>query len=214
MSLLALMTLAGGKTLKSKVFLVGTTPWKPPLGTTRLEKAVGKGQDGQLATWAEQNHTMSQTVQDPGQSGGSVVTKDTVYNAGIAEAAKFSGSTAARTVNWIRRQYEVGPDNLVRSSSIPSSAQVRGAVLGTILTGGSGTQQITYSNSTAQYRITIATRSGGTDGASTTGFGLTFLGGMGEPASSEQFTNVPVSDTQTYNVTVAPGGNLTIFYFE
>lgn len=172
MSLLALMMLAGGKTLKSKVFPVGTTPWKPPLGVTRLEKAVGKGQDGTPGATFYEVSEFRQTITyfDNG-----TISYGTVFLVRRYETP--SSNTPATYYD----NYQEYPDRVSEDKHSFSSRRV------------------------TQPAFT---------GAATTGFNLTFPGGVGVSASSRQFESVAVSSATTYNVTVAPGGNLTIFYFE
>lgn len=51
-------------------------------------------------------------------------------------------------------------------------------------------------------------------GPSTTAFGQTFPGGTGGPATITTITNVAITPGASYNISVPPGGSLTITYFK
>lgn len=52
-----------------------------------------------------------------------------------------------------------------------------------------------------------------TTGAAATGFGKTFPGGVGGPASAQSFSDVAVVAGQSYNIVVPAGGSITISYY-
>ena len=52
-----------------------------------------------------------------------------------------------------------------------------------------------------------------TTGASATGFGKTFPGGVGGPASAVTYSDVAVNPGQSYNIVVPPSGSITISYY-
>lgn len=68
-----------------------------------------------------------------------------------------------------------------------------------------------YGYSAVQYTQTYTVPA--TTGANTTGFGKTFPGGAGGPASVTSFTDVAVTENTSYPVTVPTGGSLTISYY-
>lgn len=51
------------------------------------------------------------------------------------------------------------------------------------------------------------------NGLSTTGFGQTFPGGTGGPASSVTMLNVPVTGGASYSLVIPGGGSITISYY-
>lgn len=53
-----------------------------------------------------------------------------------------------------------------------------------------------------------------TTGASASGFGKTFPGGVGGPASLTSFTDVAVTQLASYQLTVPVGGSITITYYQ
>lgn len=53
-----------------------------------------------------------------------------------------------------------------------------------------------------------------TTGASSTGFGLTFPGGAGGPATITNFANVAVTGGQSYSLSIPSGGSITITYYK
>ena len=73
-----------------------------------------------------------------------------------------------------------------------------------------------YSSSQQCYEFTerITGAAPATTGASATGFGLTFPGGVGGPASPTPFANVTVSSGASYALTIPPGGFITITYYK
>lgn len=52
-----------------------------------------------------------------------------------------------------------------------------------------------------------------TNGSASSGFGKTFPGGVGGPASSVTFNDVAVVAGQAYNIVVPTGGSITISYY-
>lgn len=53
-----------------------------------------------------------------------------------------------------------------------------------------------------------------TTGASASAFGKTFPGGVGGPATTVTYNNVPVTRGATYNIVVPAGGSITITYYQ
>lgn len=53
-----------------------------------------------------------------------------------------------------------------------------------------------------------------TTGPASTGFGKTFPGGVGVPASTTSFTNVAVTGGSSYPLVVPSGGSITITYYQ
>lgn len=51
-------------------------------------------------------------------------------------------------------------------------------------------------------------------GANTTGFGKTFPGGVGVPATPATYNDVPVVQNSSYALNIPPGGSITITYFK
>jgi hypothetical protein len=62
---------------------------------------------------------------------------------------------------------------------------------------------------TSHYEVDPATT-----GSSATGFGKTFPGGTGGPASSTSFNNVAVTPGAPYNLVIPAGGSITISYYQ
>lgn len=69
--------------------------------------------------------------------------------------------------------------------------------------------QTCYAFTDASYYDTIPA----TTGANATGFGKTFPGGVGGPASAVSFNDVAVVAGQPYNMVIPAGGSITISYY-
>ena len=63
------------------------------------------------------------------------------------------------------------------------------------------------------YSDTSGGGSSPTTGASATGFGRTFPGGLGGAAPPTAYSNVPVTPGTSYSITVPSGGSITITYY-
>jgi len=83
---------------------------------------------------------------------------------------------------------------------------------GMVVTGVPGTEGLADCYSYVDTSTTTGRFHPQTTGASATGFGLTFPGGDGGPASTTTFTNVTVSPG-SYALSIPSGGSITIIYF-
>lgn len=77
-------------------------------------------------------------------------------------------------------------------------------------------ENATYSSYQACYypQTDIVGNSPATTGASTTGFGKTFPGGLGGAANTTTFNSVTVTENTSYPIVVPTGGSLTITYYQ
>lgn len=198
------------RVLKTLTFTASAT-WIAPTTTDALISLVGEGADGSGSSWTTGNITLASASKFPSNSGGYAADRSEVTAHGLGQESAFSGS-GERTVNYTLRNFRVGPDNLTQVSDSALTSRVRGSYTTTI---GNSSGALIYDNtSTAYFRISIERESGGTTGASTTGFGKTFPGGVGGAAAPVTYTNQPVIGGTSYQMTIPAGGKITISYYE
>lgn len=186
--------------------------WTAPAGVTSIN-ITGKGQDGSPATWtATSISVMGCTKSSFNQPGGSLTSKNDAVADGAVSAGAFVGGTGERTVSYERVTYTVGPDNLSVRSSFTLSRTVRGSAS---VSSGSTSGNITHTpSSLTSVSVSVESKSGGSTGASATGFGYTFPGGSGGAATPATYTNVTVGPGNPYSVVVPSGGSITITWTE
>lgn len=182
-----------------------------PNGVTVLTKVVGKGADGSGAFYNEGTVTVSSVGTNPNQSGGNSLVRSDVFNPGAVETEKFRGS-GDRSVTYIRRIYTVGPDNLITSSSLTRTVRVRGDRISSSFIGGAASSAITYDNPRATVSVRIILSEGGTTGASASGFGKSFPGGVGGAAETLTFDDVSVTGGAPYQLVIPTGASISITY--
>lgn len=217
--------LAGAAILRTYTFPAGTSTFTVPAGTTSLTIASGKGADGAAGYWSGTPTTFSFILvqQDAVSSTKPYATSPTYGDIiNLYGAAAYNSSSSARTISFYNgvNYYDtnVAGGNWGGPSTFgPSTLTVRGTCTQTYTLSGS----VTLSTKIADYtgggnsldlRVTAPDYYvDPTTGANTTGFGLTFPGGSGGPASTTTFTNVTVTSGATY--TIVNNGSLTIQYY-
>ena len=208
--------------LTTVTFPSGTSTWTAPANVSLLVSAVGKGADGTAGGWSGTPiNFASVSVQQVGPTPYPYSTSPTygdVYNEG---APAFNGTTGPRTINYYNsKAYQntnIAGGNWGLNLYGPSTLTIDGTCYNT------GSQASSVTNATKIADFTGGGSSAGwlvwapnyyidpTIGADTTGFSLTFPGGVYVPASTTTFTNVSVTPNATY--TIVNNGSLTIQYY-
>lgn len=213
-----LALLASSPVLVSKTF-TSSQSFTVPMGVSNLVSLSGKGQDGTPATPATRiSNAQGDTVQGfasgTGTTSGALSWNDfqaditSVFNAvnaggtGSGYVVNYSGYPNSNTYSTSLYQYAY-------LNAVPGTASVFTSTgwktSGAIVPGDNGYFVINYTES---YTIPATT---GTD---TSGFGKTFAGGVGGPAATSSFTDVPVTGGASYNLVVPSGGPITITYYQ
>lgn len=210
--------MSGGPELKSKTFSANES-WTVPAGVTNLVAMSGKGASGTpqssgTRTASSQTDSITGHTSGSGPTSGSLSWGDfqaDVSNGFSAVNGGGSGSYYGVIYHGYpgTNTYDITLQQGVYSNAIAGTATViksagwknSGPVLGTDY----GFAVINYTQS-----YTIAA----TTGASATGFGKTFPGGVGGAATVTNFSNVPVTPLSSYNVVVPAGGSITITYYQ
>lgn len=192
--------------LKIYVFPSGTSTWTAPIGVTKLQTAVGKGQDGNYWT---PNQPSLYFVQ-AGLSTLAGYTSTTIEATAQAQYDLFPSTPAAGAVvvNWTSTYL----DTSFTQTSITNTYRVAsGQVKAKIFNGSWGSSYTTpYTGLNKVYSMdNIEIQN--PNGAATTGFSLTFPGGTAAPATLTTFTNVSITPGATY--TIVNNGSLTITYY-
>lgn len=199
--------------------LLQNTTWVAPPGVTSILSLTGKGQDGVPAYWDSilnlpsgpptyMNAAEFADVPNPDSESSAVVEA-------FAQAQwdLFPDNPSAGTVNisWENQRFgspgtqTFGPYD-IRATSTKTKV---GNGWGSVYPPDPGFRP-TYSinGSSMQYYV------GQFDGANTTGFGYTFAGGVGAPATPTTYTNVPVTPGTTYTINSAGDGYIIIVYYQ
>lgn len=215
---------AGTLRLVTETF-TSNTSWTAPASVRSLVTLTGEGADGTPGYWQglyDPLHYIQQT-----SSSGSPATLDwgPLYSsAQSAIAAINSGGSLARTApNGIPQVYYfINPSDVyipgANFTGLLNGKTIRGTatlgVTGSPLTSG----QVLYSQLSASFTGwyidgTMEVFVNGTNGASTIGFGYTFLGGSGGPAVPVTYNNVVVVPNTSYSLTIPVGGSIVISYY-
>lgn len=199
------------------------TTWVAPANVSNLLVLTGEGQDGTAAYWSALNNVgaavnaltacgnpsygpsldysvpygQAQSIQTTASgwttsSSGQFVSFTRVYVYYWCPSAsewQVSGITFTGTVR------RTGTVSLV--GNMPSS--------GTVPTPPATQQTATCTN--------LEVYNDATNGAPTTGFGYTFAGGSGGPATPVTYNNVPITPGATYNLVIPAGGSISIEYY-
>lgn len=184
--------------------------WVAPTGVTSLATVTGKGQNGSAYSWSTETLSMMDVAYLGSMGTGTAVTaRSTAYNAGMAEANKFSGSSI-RSVSYNEITYLVYSDGKATQTSSARSVTVKGTAVVSSFTGGGN---LSATNSSDYVTLDVQVDQGSTNGADTIGFGNVFDGGNGGSATVETLYNVAVVPGNSYPVTIASGGYITITYY-
>lgn len=186
---------SGGFSARVKVVLCfpsGSTTWTAPGTTSRIELAVGLGSDG-----------------DPGSSG------TTEYGWQETDVTYAHLRSDGSVVSWVNGTYSPVYDGSPTPDSYfdPTEDYCDPSTDPNCTIGSS-----VYSDSTRYHSFTSTSRTVGaypaSNGDDTTAFNKTFSGGAGGPASATQYTNIPVTPNQGYQIYVPYGGALTITFYK
>lgn len=195
--------------------LLQSTTWVAPPGVTSILSLTGKGQNGSAAYW--------ESLYNLGTAYWFADVPDTNFNSGDVEAFAqaqwdlFPANPGAGIVNisWETRLYYSYPSGIQSTTYGPYD--IRATTTKVKVGNGWGA---TYPPDPG-FRPFYEINAGGMeyytpqfDGANTTGFGYTFAGGVGAPATPTTYTNVPVTPGTTYTINSAGDGYITIIYYQ
>ena len=195
-----------------------STTWTAPAGVTNLLTVTGKGQDGVAAFWqdisgiplAPPGYILPYWLADvPDETG-----LNSVDVEGFAQSQwdLFPANPGAGTVNisWECRRYSPGI-----TSSFYGPYDIRCTGTKTKVNNGWGSVYPPDTGTRPIYEI-----GGGMqfftpqfDGANTTGFGYTFAGGVGAPATPTTYNNVAVTPGATYTINSTGDGYVAVVYY-
>ena len=204
--------------LNTQTFTSSTT-FTAPSTTNNLLTVVGQGQAGTFTAGHFENNVEIGSGQvfplgGPGigsaldwssiiGSGGDRNVSGTAYNNAIIYSGtnKVYWYTANAGGGRVRGTVSINQPN----GAAPSSGQITYDGVYNGFTDHYWVYQITAQ----EFYVDDAT----TTGASTTGFGQTFVGGTGGAATAVTYNNVAVTPNQAYTLTVPSGGSIQISYY-
>jgi len=209
--------------LTTYTFPSGTSTWTAPPGVTNIVTAAGRGENGVAPSWITGDFTWYALYagdDDDTTPTGPTLDWSTVYaKATSLLAGANAGGTGERTLAQTNQFYAVnefnvslprnaftdtylirGTATLLNSGGVPTSGQVLYA-------------DWPYSAGIVGWYVIVDAYDFGSNGASTTGFGLTFPGGTSSSpvAPTTTFNNTAVVPGTTY--TIQNRGSLTITYY-
>lgn len=197
--------------------LLQNTTWTAPAGVTSIATVTGKGQDGAAGYWKDfvpgtlynepQQVMMLVNVGYPGSD-----TAGLNYANTQGAILPTSSSTPPAVYTWRSGRYTASGTLL--ENQFTALVRVTPGLSRTQIENGWGAtwsppapQSYAYGFGNLQYYIDPVT------GADTTGFGYTFAGGAGGPATAATYNNVPVTPGTTYTITSTGDGYIYITYF-
>lgn len=197
--------------------LLQNTTWTAPAGVTSIATVTGKGQDGTAAYWQDfadgllfTNPQKSMAYVQVGYAGSQFDGESTANAA--AAALPTSSSDPPTVCSWVSRAYYAS--GFINSFGYTKLVRVKPGTSRTNSGNGWGATwtppapaNYNYALENLQYQVDAVT------GADTTGFGYTFAGGVGGPASVTTYNNVPVTPGTTYTITSTGDGYIYIVYF-
>lgn len=212
--------LTGNPTIYRVQQTLQSTTWTAPAGVTSLTTVTGKGQDGYATYWTELSPYPT------GDGCLAWVWSANENNVTPAEVEGFAqsqwdlfptgGSGDQAVVSWSTREYfTLSPPYYTQKDF---TALVRVTFVGSgpknKIGSGWGANWPPMSSGSLYYGVgRIEANTPQFDGANTTGFGYTFAGGVGAPATSTTYTNVPVTPGTTYTINSTGDGFITIIYY-
>jgi hypothetical protein len=210
-----------GRPLITYTFPSGTSTFTVPVNVTTIRTAIGKGADGTPVVWtAASNAAPAYAIGYASGSGGSVsITWGDLYSQIQSHQSTVnaggSGERSLYIPTYLFQIFVTGSStNLGIVTTFSNYETIRGtaSIVSENSPPSSGT--ITYAqvlNNSRGYGLSgLEVKTGGTTGANTTGFGLTFPGGVQTAATTTTFSNVSVTPGTTY--TIVNNGSLTITY--
>lgn len=207
----------GNPTYRIQKLLQNTT-WVAPPGVTSILTLTGKGQDGVPAYWTALNGTFinqsfGSTLAYVGSNAATVYTPAEVEGFAQSQWDLFpeNPSSGEVYVTWTQRGYtSTGFPLETEYSALTRAIGTKGK--GGVTNGWGKTWPpidfgwYDYDVTNIQYYVDQF------NGANTTGFGYTFAGGVGAPATPTTYNNVPVTPGTTYTVSSVGDGYITILY--
>lgn len=202
--------------------LLQSTTWTAPPGVTSILSLTGQGQNGYAAYWQDISYLgtpppgyilswIFSDVTDTGSTDSSVVE---AFAQAQWDAFPSNPGDGIVNISWECRRWN-STSSYTYSSFGPYDIRCVGTKTkvgngwGTVYppdTGGRPFYEINYG--AMQYYTPQF------NGANTTGFGYTFAGGVGAPATPTTYTNVPVTPGTTYTINSAGDGYITIIYYQ
>lgn len=214
-------TKGAGRRAITQTFTANTT-WVAPPNVADLLVLTGKGQDGTAGFWSTLN------------SVGAVIASSAnctfpVYGASLDYSVPYGQAQGIQTTvsGWttdpagqfvsftrVYIYYWCPATSNWRSESIAFAGTVRR--IGTVnLVGGMPTSGTVPTPPSGDLALcdNLEFFTDPTTGASTTGFGFTFAGGVGGPATPVTYNNVSVTPGVSYNLVIPSGGSIVIQYY-
>lgn len=194
-----------------------------PPGVTELLAASGKGADGYYA-WGSTSTAFTVAkisfFSTTGGNLGSTLTYETVgANGDDYLAALNAGGSGERSISAANASSYQWDATAGQWRELTTAGVSTGVYKGTAVQTGTswaltGTITTPVTAGTAKdYQGNGLQKKTAMVGASTTGFDLTFTGGAGaNPASVQTFNNSAVTPGQSYSLSIASGGYITITY--
>lgn len=210
----------GGGTLQTVTFTSSGT-WTAPAGVSNVSTIYGYGAAGTPASagWAyASSGYFAYSLQSTANAGSPDNTPSYADLTGYADAslANVNSSTADRIITYFPVLYYYNPntDGTTIYYDSPKSKRVRG--LGSAIGGNWGNYSSALVKGTGSawyFAIEQYFEEPATTGASATGLGLTFPGGDGGAPGTTTYTNVAVTPSTGYAISVPSGGSVTIQYY-
>jgi hypothetical protein len=217
--LLALIT--GQRKLVTQTFTSNTT-FTVPFGVSNLETVSGYGAAGSPSSYNGDVSRSAIVTYVHGIASATVystagdISWNSVQGEAVGAGAAISSTPSGGTYggsdyvyNPTTHSYSYSLTFVSWSNAIPGSASVSNSAgwksSGAIVDGDYGTSSVNW--------LEYGTTTPATTGASATGFGKTFPGGTGGPATTTSFANVAVTGGSNYSIVVPAGGSLTISYY-
>lgn len=214
----------GGSVLTVYSFPSGTTTFTVPSGVTSLVSVVGRGQNGTAGGWGSYTGYPG-SCWASGYPGGSTGTMSITWNYLYNQAVSFrntvnAGGSGERTVKMPYLNFAIYENNANNYGDLYlgdiGNRFIRGTALLAYLASPPSSGTITYNSvgyyvSKGYYLYGLELYMPPTIGSDTTGFGITFAGGVGGAATTQTYTSVSVTPGQTY--TIVNSGSLTISYY-
>lgn len=214
---------SGGSVLTVYSFPTGTNTFTVPAGVTKLEGVAGRGQNGTAGGWSSFTYvgTAWATGYPSGSTGTNSITWQSLYNRIVSHQNTVNSSGSGdRTIaipNYNFQLYENASSNLGYVYISESTFRVRGSATILYVNSPPSSGTVTIASLGGTYKTKgyslygLEKYTDPTTGANTTGFGLTFPGGVGGSATTSLYTNVSVVPGDTY--TIVNNGSLTISYY-
>lgn len=208
---------AGGGTLQTVTFTSSGT-WTAPVGVSNVSTLSGYGQDGS-ANYASSTFTYNAA---PGYGGNAPYAQwGDLYSAAVATQAALAAAVGGYGPSGFTGAYgiRVQSDNKWQVL-YQTTDDLSYVIIDTVSSvySGSGTPQtsgnIAYAGlGFSAWNVSTSYHTPAFVGASSTAIGKTFPGGSYGPASTTTYTDVAVTPGNSYAISVASGGSVTIQYY-